>query len=169
MAGGIDLRSVLAQCNPIPTAPHILKHVYLLFLTPLFLMCLFYCCSAQLTVFCSYRSIICFPGATNGENDYEPGLPDFDPVKHHNSYCPWVNGIVAAACCYDTSSSSGSSELSGWQLTVDALDTFQSLGQSQNQTMRSESAASLNMVIFVMLIFSISSSFHLFGIHHIKH
>lgn len=84
-------------------------------------------------------------GATNGENDYEPGLPDFDPVKHHNSYCPWVNGIVAAACCYDTSSSSGSSELSGWQLTVDALDTFQSLGQSQNQTMRSESAASLNM------------------------
>ncbi|VAI37614.1 unnamed protein product [Triticum turgidum subsp. durum] len=84
-------------------------------------------------------------GATNGENDYEPGLPDFDPVKHHNSCCPWVNGIVAAACCYDTSSSSGSPELSGWQLTVDALDTFQSLGQSQNQTMRSESAASLNM------------------------
>ncbi|VAI22840.1 unnamed protein product [Triticum turgidum subsp. durum] len=82
-------------------------------------------------------------GATNGENDYEPGLPDFDPVKHHNSYCPWVNGIVAAACCYDTSSSS---ELSGWQLTVDAIDTFQSLGQSQNQTMRSESAASLNML-----------------------
>ena len=128
------------------------------------------CCSAQLSVFCSYRySVICFSGATNGENDYEPGLPDFDPVKHHNSYCPWVNGIVAAACCYDTSSSSGSPELSGWQLTTDAIDTFQSLGQSQNQTMRSESAASLNMVIFVMLIFSISSSLHFFAIHHIKH
>ncbi|KAK1643548.1 hypothetical protein QYE76_061353 [Lolium multiflorum] len=82
-------------------------------------------------------------GATNGENDYEPGLPDFDPIKHHKSYCPWVNGTVAAACCYDASSSSSSSELSGWQLTVDALDTFQSLGQ--NQTMQSESAASLNM------------------------
>ncbi|CAM0876657.1 unnamed protein product [Alopecurus aequalis] len=86
-------------------------------------------------------------GATNGENDYEPGLPDFDPIKHHNSYCPWVNGTVAAACCYDASSSSGSSELCGWQLTVDALDTFQSLGQSQIQTMQSESAASLNMVL----------------------
>jgi hypothetical protein len=94
-----------------------------------------------------------FSGATNGENDYELGLPDFDPIKHHNSYCPWVNGTVAAACCYDTSFSSSSSELSGWQLTVDALDTFQSLGQ--NQTMKSESAASLNMVTFVMLIFFI--------------
>jgi hypothetical protein len=98
-------------------------------------------------VICSYQySIVCFSGATNGENDYEPGLPDFDPIKHHKNYCPWVNGTVAAACCYDASSSSSSSELSGWQLTVDALDTFQSLGQ--NQTMQSESAASLNMVTF---------------------
>lgn len=84
-------------------------------------------------------------GATNGENDYEPGLPDFDPVKHHNSHCPWVNGIVAAARCYAAGSSSSSSALSGWQLTVDALDTVQSLGHSQTQLMQSDSAASLYM------------------------
>uniref|UniRef100_A0A0A9EEP2 NuBaID C-terminal domain-containing protein n=1 Tax=Arundo donax TaxID=35708 RepID=A0A0A9EEP2_ARUDO len=83
-------------------------------------------------------------GAMNGENDYESGLLEFDPVKHHNSFCPWVNGTVAAACCNNTgSSSSSSSPLSGWQSTIDALDTFQSLGQAQNQTMQSGSAASL--------------------------
>ncbi|KAL6636800.1 hypothetical protein ACP70R_024372 [Stipagrostis hirtigluma subsp. patula] len=85
-------------------------------------------------------------GATNGENDYESGLLEFDPVKHHNSYCPWVNGTVAAACCNNnTGSSSSSSTLSGWQLTIDALDTFQSLGQAQNQIMQSDSAASFHM------------------------
>ncbi|XP_062214393.1 uncharacterized protein LOC133915300 [Phragmites australis] len=84
-------------------------------------------------------------GATNGENDYELGLLEFDPVKHHNSFCPWVNGTVAAACCNNTGSSSSSSALSGWQLTIDALDTFQPLGQAQNQTMQSDSAASLYM------------------------
>ncbi|XP_039827894.1 uncharacterized protein LOC120689615 isoform X2 [Panicum virgatum] len=84
-------------------------------------------------------------GATNGENDYEAGLLEFDPVKHHNSYCPWVNGIVAAACCNNIGSSSSSSALSGWQLTIDALDTFHSLGQAQNQIMQSDSAASLYM------------------------
>ena len=138
---------------PMPTAPTAHAHAFIISY-PLFLMRLFFICSAQLYVLCSYQYYIVFlSGATNGENDYEPGLPDFDPIKHHNSYCPWVNGTVAAACCYDTSS--GSSELSGWQLTVDALDTFQSLGQSQIQTMQSESAASLNMVTFVMLIFFI--------------
>ncbi|TVU44719.1 hypothetical protein EJB05_04170 [Eragrostis curvula] len=84
-------------------------------------------------------------GVTNGENDYESGLPEFDPVKHHNSYCPWVNGTVAAACCNNTGSSSSTSALCGWQLTIDALDTFQSLGQAQNQMMQSDSAASLYM------------------------
>ncbi|KAK3145873.1 hypothetical protein QOZ80_3BG0258600 [Eleusine coracana subsp. coracana] len=84
-------------------------------------------------------------GATNGENDYESGLLEFDPVKHHNSYCPWVNGTVVAACCNNTGSSSSTSALSGWQLTIDALDTFQSLGQAQNQIMGSDSAASLYM------------------------
>ncbi|KAJ1293311.1 hypothetical protein BS78_01G058200 [Paspalum vaginatum] len=84
-------------------------------------------------------------GATNGENDYESGLLEFDPVKHHNSYCPWTNRIVAAACCNNIGSSSSSSALSGWQLTIDAYDTFQSLGQAQNQIMQSDSAASLYM------------------------
>lgn len=79
-------------------------------------------------------------GATNGGNDYETGLPDFDPIRHHNDYCPWVNGNVAAACCISTGSSTA---LSGWQLTVDAIETLQSLGQAQNQTMQSDSAASL--------------------------
>ncbi|XP_062188944.1 uncharacterized protein LOC133892274 [Phragmites australis] len=82
-------------------------------------------------------------GASNGENDYETDLPEFDPIKHHNNYCPWVNGDVAAACCTNTSSSTSSTALSGWQLTVDAIETLQSLGQAQNQTMQSDSAASL--------------------------
>ena len=82
-------------------------------------------------------------GATNGENDYETDLPDFDPIKHHNNYCPWVNGNVAAACCISTGSSTA---LSGWQLTVDAIETLQSVGQAQNQTRQSDSAASLYKV-----------------------
>jgi hypothetical protein len=87
---------------------------------------------------------------------------EFDPVKHHNSYCPWVNGTVVAACCSNTGSYSGSSALSGWQLTIDALDTFQSLGQAQNQIMRSDSAASLYMVklahsFFLVYDFCLSS------------
>jgi len=96
-------------------------------------------------------------GATNGENDYEAGLLEFDPVKHHNSYCPWVNGIVAAACCNNIGSSSSSSALSGWQLTIDALDTFHSLGQAQNQIMQSDSAASLYMVKLAHLVFLVVS------------
>ncbi|KAJ1702710.1 hypothetical protein LUZ63_002489 [Rhynchospora breviuscula] len=87
-------------------------------------------------------------GATNGENDYEPGMAEFDPIEHHKSYCPWVNGHVAAAFCQGddgSTSPSGSNPvpLCGWQLTLDAIDSFQSLGQAQNQTMQSESAASL--------------------------
>lgn len=82
-------------------------------------------------------------GATNGENDCETGLPEFDPINHHNNYCPWVNGNVAAACCISTGSSTISTAFSGWQLTVDALETVQSLGQDQNQTAQSDSAASL--------------------------
>lgn len=86
------------------------------------------------------------PGASNRENDYETDLPEFDPIKHHNNYCPWVNGNVAAACCINTSSSTSSTAFSGWQLTVDAIETLQSLGQAQNQTMQSDSAASLYKV-----------------------
>ncbi|ONM10002.1 IAP-like protein 1 [Zea mays] len=91
-------------------------------------------------------------GATNGENDYESGLLEFDPVKHHNTYCPWVNGNVAAACCNNIGSSSSSSAPSGWQLTIDAVDTYQSLGQAQNQIMQSDSAASLYMVKLAHLV-----------------
>ncbi|XP_078163567.1 IAP-like protein 1 isoform X2 [Carex rostrata] len=87
-------------------------------------------------------------GATNGENDYEPGMAEFDPIKHHKSYCPWVNGNVAVASCEgghgSTSPSDGNTvPLCGWQLTLDALHSFQSLGHAPNQTMQSESAASL--------------------------
>ncbi|KAJ4811382.1 NIPA-like protein [Rhynchospora pubera] len=87
-------------------------------------------------------------GATNGENDYEQGIAEFDPIEHHKSYCPWVNGHVASASCQGDDGSispSGSNPvpLCGWQLTLDAIDSFQSLGQTQNQTMQSESAASL--------------------------
>ncbi|XP_073107735.1 uncharacterized protein [Elaeis guineensis] len=86
-----------------------------------------------------------FLGTANGENDYEAEAGEFDPIKHHNSYCPWVNGNVAAAGCESDSGSSSSSTvaLCGWQLSLDALDTFQSLGHVPNQTMQSESAASL--------------------------
>ncbi|XP_074560073.1 uncharacterized protein LOC141816134 isoform X2 [Curcuma longa] len=70
---------------------------------------------------------------------------EFDPLKHHNCYCPWVNGNVAAAgCSNDTGSASNNSEVAcGWELTLDAMDTFQSLGHLPNQMMQSESAASL--------------------------
>jgi hypothetical protein len=83
-------------------------------------------------------------GAINGENGSE-SLPEFDPIRHHNSYCPWVNGNVAASCCINVSSSSSSTALSGWQLTVDAIETVQS-GQAENETMGSDSAASLYKV-----------------------
>ncbi|WOL08942.1 hypothetical protein Cni_G17695 [Canna indica] len=84
-------------------------------------------------------------GAANGENEYEMGNREFDPIKHHNCYCPWVNGNVAAAGCNSDSGSSvnNSEVLCGWELTLDALDVFQSLGHVPNQMMQSESAASL--------------------------
>ncbi|PKA61996.1 hypothetical protein AXF42_Ash019202 [Apostasia shenzhenica] len=73
----------------------------------------------------------------------EPG--EFNPIKHHYRYCPWVNGNVSAAGYSSdfASSSSGSAAFTGWQLTLDALDAFHSLGHIPNQTMQSESAASL--------------------------
>jgi len=56
-----------------------------------------------------------------------------------------VNGDVAAAGCDNPCSSSGvgSVALCGWQLTLDALDSFQSLGHLPLQTFESESAASM--------------------------
>ncbi|CAI9088978.1 OLC1v1023452C1 [Oldenlandia corymbosa var. corymbosa] len=84
-------------------------------------------------------------GPPIGESNYED-TSEFNPIKHHNHFCPWVNGNVAAA---GSSSSSGSSSsagalaLCGWQLTLDALDAIQSLGHVPSQNVESESAASL--------------------------
>ncbi|KAL7218458.1 hypothetical protein ACSBR2_011677 [Camellia fascicularis] len=85
-------------------------------------------------------------GPPNGESNYEEAV-EFDPIKHHNYFCPWVNGNVAAAGCSSSSGSSSSAgviALCGWQLTLDALDAFQSLGHVPVQTVESESAASLS-------------------------
>lgn len=84
-------------------------------------------------------------GPPNGENNYEEAV-EFDPIKHHNYFCPWVNGNVAAAGSNSNSGSGSGARaiaLCGWQLTLDALDSFQSLGQAPVQTVESESAASL--------------------------
>lgn len=81
-------------------------------------------------------------GPPNGGSNFE-GV-QFDPIRHHNSFCPWVNGNVAAAgCSSGASSSAGAVALCGWQLTLDALDAFQSLGHIPVQAVESESAASL--------------------------
>ncbi|KAL3502965.1 hypothetical protein ACH5RR_037414 [Cinchona calisaya] len=83
-------------------------------------------------------------GPPNGESNYDEAI-EFDPIKHHNHFCPWVNGNVAAAGCSSSSgssSSAGALALCGWQLTLDALDAFQSLGNVPAQTVESESAAS---------------------------
>ncbi|OIT00265.1 PREDICTED: uncharacterized protein LOC109228800 isoform X1 [Nicotiana attenuata] len=84
-------------------------------------------------------------GPPIGESNYDEAV-EFDPIKHHNFFCPWVNGNVAAAGCSSSGSSSsnaGAIALCGWQLTLDALDSFQSLGHVPVQTVESESAASL--------------------------
>ncbi|KAL3636947.1 hypothetical protein CASFOL_019246 [Castilleja foliolosa] len=81
----------------------------------------------------------------SGGNNYDEAV-EFDPIKHHNLFCPWVNGNVAAAGCSSSSGSGSSADavaLCGWQLTLDALDTFQSQGQVPVQTVESESAASM--------------------------
>ncbi|KAM0063139.1 putative Zinc finger, C3HC [Helianthus debilis subsp. tardiflorus] len=87
-------------------------------------------------------------GPPNGESKFEEPV-EFDPIKHHNFFCPWVNGNVAAAGVINSNngatSSSSALALCGWQLTLDALDGFQ--GTEQNQTVESESAASLNKVL----------------------
>ncbi|XP_022877696.1 uncharacterized protein LOC111395779 [Olea europaea var. sylvestris] len=85
-------------------------------------------------------------GPPNDGCNYEEFV-EFDPIKHHNHFCPWVNGNVAAAGCNSSSgsgSSAGAQALCGWQLTLDALDAFQSLAQVPIETRESESAASMH-------------------------
>ncbi|KAF7842894.1 Nuclear-interacting partner of ALK [Senna tora] len=83
-------------------------------------------------------------GPPKGESNYEEAV-EFDPIVYHNQYCPWVNGNVAAAGCASSapSTSTDAIALCGWQLTLDALDAFQTLGHNAIQTVQSESAASL--------------------------
>ncbi|KAF1001754.1 uncharacterized protein LOC141703480 [Apium graveolens] len=83
-------------------------------------------------------------GPPNCESNYEEAV-EFDPIKHHSYFCPWVNGNVAGAGFDRSSGSSGVSAmvLCGWKLTLDALEEFQSLGHVPNQIRESESAASL--------------------------
>lgn len=88
-------------------------------------------------------------GPPNGGSNYDEAV-EFDPIKYHNYYCPWVNGNVAAAGS-SSSGGSGSSHsalaLCGWQLTLDALDAFQLQGQVPPvQPVESESAASMYKV-----------------------
>ncbi|XP_042041658.1 uncharacterized protein LOC121787107 isoform X1 [Salvia splendens] len=88
-------------------------------------------------------------GPPNGGSNYDEAV-EFDPIKYHNYYCPWVNGNVAAAGS-SSSGGSGSSHgalaLCGWQLTLDALDVFQLQGQVPPvQPVESESAASMYKV-----------------------
>lgn len=86
-------------------------------------------------------------GPPKGESNYEEAV-EFDPIAHHNQYCPWVNGNVAAAGCANSvpSTSSDAIALCGWQLTLDALDALRSLGHNAIPTVESESAASLYKV-----------------------
>ncbi|KAM7252777.1 hypothetical protein ACFE04_011412 [Oxalis oulophora] len=85
-------------------------------------------------------------GPPKGESNYGD-VSEFDPILHHNKFCPWVDGNVAAAG--SSSPSSGASDavaLCGWQLTLDALDVLRSEGNMPLQTGPSESAASLYKV-----------------------
>ncbi|RVW89966.1 hypothetical protein CK203_036573 [Vitis vinifera] len=91
-------------------------------------------------------------GPPKGESNYEEAI-EFDPIIHHNQFCPWVNGNVAAAGCSNGGSSSTADIVAhcGWQLTLDALDALRSLGHLPIQTVQSESAASLYKVLFFIL------------------
>ncbi|ONI11056.1 hypothetical protein PRUPE_4G085100 [Prunus persica] len=83
-------------------------------------------------------------GPPKGESNYEEPM-EFDPIGHHNQFCPWVNGNVAAAGSSGRGPGTSADvvALCGWQLTLDALDALRSLGQAAIQTGQSESAASL--------------------------
>lgn len=83
-------------------------------------------------------------GPPKGESNYDE-LVEFDPIIHHNQFCPWVNGNVAAAGSSSCGSSTSADALAlcGWQLTLDALDSLRLNGHFPIQTHQSESAASM--------------------------
>lgn len=89
-----------------------------------------------------------------GESNYEEAV-EFDPIAHHNQFCPWVNGNVAAAGSSSCGSGTSADAVAycGWQLTLDALDALRSLGNAAIQNVQSESAASLYKV-FLLALFS---------------
>ena len=101
----------------------------------------------MLTHFFPLNGMYHVTGPPKGESNYEEGI-EFDPIIHHNQFCPWVNGNVAAAGCSNGGSSSSADVVAhcGWQLTLDALDALRSLGHFPIQTVQSESAASLYKV-----------------------
>ena len=100
-----------------------------------------------LLIFSLNGNVFDLSGPPKGESNYEEAI-EFDPIIHHNQFCPWVNGNVAAAGCSNGGSSSTVDIVAhcGWQLTLDALDALRSLGHLPIQTVQSESAASLYKV-----------------------
>lgn len=103
--------------------------------------------SCNANVFSGYETTkkdIMNAGIPKGESNYEEAM-EFDPIVHHNQFCPWVNGNVAAAGCSSCGSSTSADAIAlcGWQLTLDALDALRSMGNMAIQTLQSESAASL--------------------------
>uniref|UniRef100_A0A7N0REM5 C3HC-type domain-containing protein n=1 Tax=Kalanchoe fedtschenkoi TaxID=63787 RepID=A0A7N0REM5_KALFE len=91
----------------------------------------------EVTTACNIFAVKGF-GPPKGENSYEE-LNEFDPIIHHNQYCPWVNGNVAAAGC-SSPMFNGDDVLCGWQLTIDALEALRTVAV---QIGPSESAASM--------------------------
>ncbi|BFI32273.1 hypothetical protein MPTK2_4g04310 [Marchantia polymorpha subsp. ruderalis] len=59
---------------------------------------------------------------------WETETGEFDPIRQHRHFCPWVNVQVAAAA------SSSSSAACGWQLTVDAIHTSQPGGLAETES-----------------------------------
>ncbi|KAK6932161.1 Zinc finger, C3HC-like [Dillenia turbinata] len=96
------------------------------------------------------------PRPPKGESNYEEAT-EFDPIIHHNQFCPWVNGNVAAAGCSSCASGIIADAVAycGWQLTLDVLDALRSMGSIPVQTVQSESAASLHKVCRSLVLYKL--------------
>ena len=84
-----------------------------------------------------------------------PGLPledvrkletqtrEFDPIRQHRHFCPWINGHVASA-----TTSTGTGTLCGWQIMLDALQHQHGVpGLSE-----SEATASKHKVLTILVV-----------------